>query len=103
MEQHVKLAAIEFFRRTLSYRQVLDPVTTDGTALVPLDAPMQTQIIKIKSVSVGAPTSTRSVPSVCTASSTSRHDSVRRKNSMAANRTCCSMVGSGHPITWGNT
>lgn len=53
MEQHVKLAAIEFFRRTLSYRQVLDPVTTDGTALVPLDAPMQTQIIKIKSVTVG--------------------------------------------------
>lgn len=53
MEQHVKLAAIEFFRRTLSYRQVLDPVTTDGTALVPLDAPMQTQIIRIKSVTVG--------------------------------------------------
>lgn len=53
LEQHVKLAAIEFFRRTLSYRLVLDPVVTDGTALVALDPPAQTQIIKIKSVTVG--------------------------------------------------
>ena len=53
MDQHVKLAAIDFFRRTLSYRQVLEPVVTEGTALVPLEAPMDTQIIKIKSVTVG--------------------------------------------------
>lgn len=53
MDQHVKLAAIDFFRRTLSHRQVFEPVTTDGTALVLLEAPMETQIIKIKSVTVG--------------------------------------------------
>ena len=53
LEQHVKLAAIEFFRRTLSYRLTLDSVKTDGTALVELDQPSQAQIIKIKSVTVG--------------------------------------------------
>lgn len=52
LEQHVKLAAIEFFRRTLAYRLTLDPVQTDGPALVELDLPTQTQAIKIKSVEV---------------------------------------------------
>lgn len=52
MEQHVRLAAIEFFRRTLSWREVLDAVLTDGTEWVELEPPRQTQIIKIKSVSV---------------------------------------------------
>ena len=53
MEQHVRLAAIEFFRRTLSWREVLESVLTDGTALVEVEAPSQAQIIKIKSVNVG--------------------------------------------------
>lgn len=52
MEQHVRLAAIEFFRRTLSWREVLESVLTDGTALVEVEAPSQAQVIKIKSVSV---------------------------------------------------
>ena len=53
MDQHVKLAAMEFFRRTLAYRQVLEPVETEGTADVTLETPADTQIIKIKSVTVG--------------------------------------------------
>ncbi len=53
MEQHVRLAAIEFFRRTLSWREVLESVLTDGTARVEVEAPGQAQIIKIKSVNVG--------------------------------------------------
>lgn len=53
MEQHVRLAAIEFFRRTLSWREVLDAVLTDGTERVEVEAPSQAQIIKIKSVNVG--------------------------------------------------
>lgn len=52
MEQHVRLAAIEFFRRTLAWREVLDAVQADGTELVEVEPPSQTQIIKIKSVAV---------------------------------------------------
>lgn len=53
LEMHARLAAIEFFRRTLSWREVLDPVQTDGTERVEVETPNQAQIIKIKSVSVG--------------------------------------------------
>ncbi len=53
MEQHVRLAAIEFLRRTMAWREVLDAVQTDGTERVEVGAPNQAQIIKIKSVSVG--------------------------------------------------
>lgn len=49
---HVKLAAIEFFRRTLSWREVLDSVPAEGFELVDIEPPSQTQVIKIKSVSV---------------------------------------------------
>lgn len=52
MEQHVRLAAIEFFRRTLAWREVLEAVQADGTERVEVEAPSQTQIIKIKSVAV---------------------------------------------------
>lgn len=52
MEQHVRLAAIEFFRRTLSWREVLDAVLTDGTERVELELPSGAQVIKIKSVEV---------------------------------------------------
>lgn len=52
MEQHVRLAAIEFFRRTLSWREVLDAVLTDGTERVELEFPSGAQVIKIKSVEV---------------------------------------------------
>ena len=44
MEQHVRLAAIEFFRRTLSWREVLDSVLTDGTERVELEAPTGAQV-----------------------------------------------------------
>lgn len=53
MEMHARLAAIEFFRRTLSWREVLKAVQAAGTELVEVVAPNQAQIIKIKSVSVG--------------------------------------------------
>jgi hypothetical protein len=52
LEMHARLAAIEFFRRTLSWREVLDAIPAEGSELVELEAPMQTQIIKVKSVSV---------------------------------------------------
>lgn len=53
LEQHIRLAAIEFFRRTLAYRQTLEPVAADGkSVVVDLEPPSQTQIIKIKSASV---------------------------------------------------
>ena len=52
LEMHARLAAIEFFRRTLSWREVLDSAPAEGSEFVELEAPMQTQIIKVKSVSV---------------------------------------------------
>ena len=52
MEMHARLAAIEFFRRTLSWREVLDAVLTDGTERVELELPSGAQVIKIKSVEV---------------------------------------------------
>lgn len=52
LEMHARLAGIEFFRRTLSWREVLDSIPAEGSEFVELEAPMQTQIIKVKSVSV---------------------------------------------------
>lgn len=52
LEMHARLAAVEFFRRTLSWREVLDSIPAEGSEFVELEAPMQTQIIKVKSVSV---------------------------------------------------
>lgn len=52
MEQHVRLAAADFFRRTLAWRETLEAVASDGTEAVELEPPNQAQIIKIKSVSV---------------------------------------------------
>ena len=52
MEQHARLAAIEFFRRTLSWREVLEAVLTDGTERVELELLSGAQVIKIKSVEV---------------------------------------------------
>lgn len=52
LEFHARLAAIEFFRRTLSWREVLDSVTTDGSELVEVETPSQSQIIKVKAVTV---------------------------------------------------
>jgi hypothetical protein len=53
MQLHVRLAAIEFCRRTLCHIRTLDPVTTDGTALVELAPDAGTQIVKVKAVEVG--------------------------------------------------
>lgn len=52
LELHARLAAIEFFRRTLAWRAVLDAVLTDGTDQVVVEAPTQAQIVKVKAVSV---------------------------------------------------
>ena len=53
IEQHARLAAIEFCRRTSCWQRTLDPVTTDGVSnLVGLEEDANTQIIKIKAVSV---------------------------------------------------
>lgn len=52
LEFHARLATIEFFRRTLSWREVLDSALTDGSDVVELEAPPQAQIIKVKAVSV---------------------------------------------------
>lgn len=52
MQQHVRLAAIEFCRRTLCHTRTLEPVTTDGTHVVEIEPEGGTQIIKVKSVAV---------------------------------------------------
>jgi len=53
-EIHIKLAAIEFCRRTLCWQKTLDPVISNGIDnLVDLETDPSTQIVKIKSVSVG--------------------------------------------------
>ena len=54
IEQHIKLAAIDFFRRTLCHRVTLEPEPSSGvTHEVELYPEKGTQIIKIKAVSVG--------------------------------------------------
>jgi len=53
IEQHARLAAIEFCRRTSCWQKTLDPVVTDGVSnLVELENETGLQIIKIKAVSV---------------------------------------------------
>ena len=54
IEQHARLAAIEFCRRTLCWQQTLDPLFTNGTdTLVELEPDSGVQFVKVKSVSVG--------------------------------------------------
>jgi hypothetical protein len=54
MALHVRLAAIEFCRRTLCHTRTLEPVTTDGiSTLVEIEPEAGTQIVKIKAVTVG--------------------------------------------------
>ena len=49
---HVRLAAIDFCRRTSCHQATLDPVTSDGTVLVEIEADTGLQIIKVKAVAV---------------------------------------------------
>lgn len=49
---HVRLAAIDFCRRTSCYQASLDPIASDGTVLVEIEADTGLQIIKIKAVAV---------------------------------------------------
>lgn len=53
LQFHARLAAIEFCRRTLCHTRTLEAVTTDGTAVVELVPDIGTQILKIKSATVG--------------------------------------------------
>lgn len=52
LELHARLATIEFCRRTLCDTRTLEPLRTDGTALIEMEAEPQTQIIKVKAVAV---------------------------------------------------
>jgi len=49
---HVRLAAIDFCRRTSCYQASLDPVTSDGTVALEIESNTGLQIIKIKAVAV---------------------------------------------------
>lgn len=52
MVHHVRLAAIEFCRKTLCWTEKLDPVLTDGTEVVEMDVDAHTNIVKPKAVFV---------------------------------------------------
>lgn len=53
-EQHVRLAAIEFCRRTGCWQKTLDPVNTNGIDnLIEMFPDTNTQINKVKAVAVG--------------------------------------------------
>lgn len=52
MNQHARTVTIEFCRRTLCYQRLLDDATANGTPIVDLDVPAETQIVKIKGVEV---------------------------------------------------
>lgn len=49
---HVRLAAIDFCRRTSCHQVTLDPVATDGTVMLEIEVDAGLQIIKIKAVAV---------------------------------------------------
>lgn len=98
LEMHARLAAIEFFRRTLSWREVLDSIPAEGSEFVELEAPMQTQIIKVKSVSLNG----RDFPLVETThgSELSRTDTGREFAFTRGNRTLviCPIQAIGTPV-----
>ena len=50
--QHVRLAAIDFCRRTSCYQATLDPLYSSGTVLVEIEADTGLQLIKVKAVAV---------------------------------------------------
>jgi hypothetical protein len=50
LEQHARMVTIEFCRRTLCDQRLLAEVLTDGTPIVDLVLPADTQLVKIKSV-----------------------------------------------------
>ncbi len=53
LDQHIKLAAIEFCRRTSCWQKTLDPSLSNGfNNLVEIDPDTSTQVIKIKAVAV---------------------------------------------------
>lgn len=52
LEQHARIAAIEFCRRTLCFQRLLDESFSDGTPLVEIEMPADAQLVKIKSVQV---------------------------------------------------
>ena len=49
---HVRLAAIDFCRRTSCYQASLDPLQSNGTVLVEIESDTGLQLIKIKAVAV---------------------------------------------------
>lgn len=52
MQHHARLTAIDFCRRTLCDTRVLDPVVTDGSASVEMEADTGLSIVKVKKVTV---------------------------------------------------
>jgi hypothetical protein len=52
MQHHARLTAIDFCRRTLCDTRVLDPVVTDGTGSVEMEADSGLSIVKVKKVTV---------------------------------------------------
>ena len=49
---HVRLAAIDFCRRTSCYQASLEPLRSDGTVLLEIESDVGLQIIKIKAVAI---------------------------------------------------
>lgn len=53
MIQHVRLAAIDFCRKTQCFKRDLVPKATDGTVILVMEPPAETQIRQVKAVTVG--------------------------------------------------
>ncbi len=52
MVQHVRLATIDFCRRTACYQASMEPLISDGTVLVEIESDTGLQLIKVKAVAV---------------------------------------------------
>lgn len=52
LEHHARLVCADWCRKTLAYTLELDPVVTDGTAVVEMEPESRTQIVKVTAVTV---------------------------------------------------
>lgn len=53
LEHHAKMVSIEWCKKTMCWQESLDPVLSDGTPLLEMEAPTGTQVAKVLSVKVG--------------------------------------------------